>query len=117
MSPEIYAGLPRIRQETYLQSKDPIELKMVEITTKVCKYFRVAMSDVISPLRDAPTIKARQISMWFIKKNERILLRQIGYFFGGRDHSTVLYSIDTVQDLIDTDRVYKRTIENISKLL
>jgi chromosomal replication initiator protein len=35
--------------------------------------------------------------------------------FGGRDHSTVIYSIKTVQDLMETDLVFKDTVSELEK--
>lgn len=40
-------------------------------------------------------------------------LRSIGEFFGGRDHTTVIHSRETVKDLCTTDSEYKRVYEEL----
>ncbi|NNL90696.1 MAG: chromosomal replication initiator protein DnaA, partial [Saprospiraceae bacterium] len=42
-------------------------------------------------------------------------LKTIGDNFGGKDHSTVIYSINTVRDLIDTDSIFKDTVAELEK--
>jgi chromosomal replication initiator protein len=42
-------------------------------------------------------------------------LKAIGENFGGRDHSTVIYSCKTVQDLLDTDAVFQETVSDLEK--
>ena len=42
-------------------------------------------------------------------------LKAIGERFGGRDHSTVIYSCKTVQDLLDTDMIFKETVAELEK--
>jgi chromosomal replication initiator protein len=42
-------------------------------------------------------------------------LKNIGEVFGGRDHSTVIYSIKTVQDLMETDTFFKETVLELEK--
>ena len=42
-------------------------------------------------------------------------LKSIGDNFGGRDHSTVIYSCKTVQDLLDTDAVFKDNVAELEK--
>ena len=42
-------------------------------------------------------------------------LKDIGKNFGGRDHTTVLYSVKAVQDLMDTDLVFKDKVTELEK--
>ena len=42
-------------------------------------------------------------------------LKAIGEMFGGRDHSTVIYSCKTVQDLMETDAIFKDTVADLEK--
>jgi chromosomal replication initiator protein len=42
-------------------------------------------------------------------------LKSIGSNFGGKDHSTVIYSIKAVQDLMDTDTLFKETVQQLEK--
>jgi len=42
-------------------------------------------------------------------------LKNIGDAFGGRDHSTVIYSCRTVNDLIDTDTEFQKTVHELER--
>ena len=42
-------------------------------------------------------------------------LKSIGFHFGGRDHSTVIHAVQSVNDMIDTDSIFKKNVEEIKK--
>ena len=42
-------------------------------------------------------------------------LKTIGFHFGGRDHTTVMHSVQTVSDLVDTDRKFREQVEELRK--
>ena len=58
---------------------------------------------------------ARQLSMYLAKHHTNSSLKAIGDNFGGRDHSTVIYSCKTVEDLIDTDPLVKDALTELEK--
>jgi len=53
--------------------------------------------------------------MFLAKKLTNQSLKAIGERFGGRDHSTVIYSCNTVQDLMDTDNEFKTSVLELEK--
>ncbi len=53
--------------------------------------------------------------MYLAKNYTNVSLKGIGSNFGGKDHSTVLYSIKAVQDLMDTDTLFKDTVSMLEK--
>ena len=53
--------------------------------------------------------------MYLAKNYTSVSLKTIGSNFGGKDHSTVLYSIRAVQDLMDTDSLFKDTVNQLEK--
>jgi len=56
-----------------------------------------------SPRRDAPSVRARQEAMWLCKKYTLYSLPEIGRFFGGRDHTTVLHAVRKIDSMIAED--------------
>jgi chromosomal replication initiator protein len=68
-----------------------------------------------SKTRKRSIVIARQLSMYLTKNLTNNSLKAIGDNFGGRDHSTVIYSCKTVQDLIDTDVIFKDTVSELEK--
>ncbi|MBB6499237.1 chromosomal replication initiator protein DnaA [Pedobacter cryoconitis] len=93
------------------------EISMEYIQKLVCEYFEVAVDLVKSPTRKREVVQARQISMYLSKSLTKSSLKSIGAFYGGRDHSTVIYACQTVEDLIDSDKKFKGYVTDIQKKL
>ncbi|MBE7176128.1 MAG: chromosomal replication initiator protein DnaA [Mucilaginibacter polytrichastri] len=93
------------------------EISMEYIQKLVCEYFEVPVDMVKSQTRKREIVQARQISMYLSKAHTNNSLKSIGNFFGGRDHSTVIYACQTVEDLIDTDKKFKNYVNDIQKKL
>ena len=93
------------------------EISMEYIQKLVCEYFEVPVEMVKSKTRKREIVQARQISMYLAKSHTKTSLKSIGAFFGGRDHSTVIYACQTVEDLIDTDKKFKTYVQDIQKKL
>ncbi|OAQ39138.1 chromosomal replication initiation protein DnaA [Pedobacter psychrophilus] len=93
------------------------EISMEYIQKLVCEYFEVPIEMVKSKTRKREIVQARQISMYLSKSHTKTSLKSIGAFFGGRDHSTVIYACQTVEDLIDTDKKFKAYVHDIQKKL
>ena len=53
----------------------------------------------------------------FLKTIPNNSLKSIGNHFGGRDHSTVIHAVQAVNDMIDTDKIFKKNIGEINKRL
>lgn len=93
------------------------EISIEYIEKLVCEYFEISTEMVRSKTRKRDIVQARQISMYFAKNYTNASLKSIGAFFGGRDHSTVIYACQTVDDLIDTDKRFKGYVHDIRKKL
>ena len=93
------------------------EISIDYIQKLVCEYFEVPVEMVKSKTRKREIVQARQISMYLAKNHTKTSLKSIGAFFGGRDHSTVIYACQTVEDLIDTDKKFKAYVQDIQKKL
>jgi len=93
------------------------EVSIERIQKLVCEYFEVPVEMVKSKIRKREIVQARQISMYLAKSYTNSSLKSIGHFFGGRDHSTVIYACQTVEDLIETDKQFKAYVQDILKKL
>ncbi len=83
----------------------------------VADHYEVPIDKLKSQTRKRNIVLARQLSMYFAKNITNHSLKAIGDSFGGRDHSTVIYSVRAVNDMIDTDAEFKRTVKDIEKKL
>jgi chromosomal replication initiator protein len=113
---EIDLGLAKSMLKNFVKNTSR-EISMEFIQKLVCEYFEVPIDMVKSKTRKREIVQARQISMYLAKSHTKTSLKSIGQFFGGRDHSTVIYACQTVEDLIDTDKKFKAYVQDIQKKL
>ena len=91
------------------------EITLDFIKGLVADHFSVPVEKLGGKTRKRQFVIARQLSMYLAKNLTDKSLKSIGEMFGGRDHSTVIYSIKTVQDLMETDLVLKDTVAELEK--
>lgn len=91
------------------------EITVDNIKLLVADYFKVPVEKLHGKTRKRVVVIARQLSMYLAKNFTNSSLKVIGDNFGGRDHSTVIYSVKAVQDLMDTDLVFKDKVADLEK--
>ncbi len=87
------------------------------IQKTVSEFFKVTIDQLKDKTRKKEIVMARQLAMYFSKEYTNLSLKTIGYHFGGRDHSTVIHAVQTVNDLYDTDNTFKRSVDELKKKL
>jgi chromosomal replication initiator protein len=93
------------------------ELTTDAIKQMVAKQFNVSINDLTGKRRTQNIALARQVSMFLCRKHTARSFPEIGALFGGRDHSTVIHAIKSVNERINSDPVLKEQIEKIILLL
>lgn len=91
------------------------ELTVDNIKQLVAEHFSLPIDKLHAKTRKREVVIARQLSMYLAKKHTKDSLKQIGANFGGRDHSTVIYSCKTVKDLMDTDLLFRDTVQELER--
>ena len=69
------------------------------IQKKVAEYFKIKVADLFSKKRSRQIVRPRQIAMWLTKNLTSQSYPSIGEAFGGRDHTTVLHAVRTIDEL------------------
>jgi chromosomal replication initiator protein len=87
------------------------------IQKTVSEYFSVELDDLKAKTRKKEIVIARQVAMYFSKDYTNHSLKSIGYHFGGRDHSTVIHAVQSVNDMIDTNAKFRFSIDELRKKL
>ncbi len=99
--------------------KDMIRVKGSMTIEEIAKITSVVMGLKVSALTSRDRSKqvslARQVAMFLAKKHTNSTLADIGAFFGGRDHATVLSSISRIERLSIEDTNIKRTVDKLSR--
>ena len=67
------------------------------IIREICRYFRLEEDQIKGQSRSRDSLNARQIAMYLIRRMTSLSLDDNGKVFGGRDHSTVINSINKVE--------------------
>ncbi len=91
------------------------EMTIENIQKLVCDYYHVSYDRLLTKTRKRDVVLARQITMYFAKKFTKQSLKTIGDHFGGFDHTTVIHSCQTVENLMETDMEYKENIIEIQQ--
>ena len=103
-----------IRRVVNLEKK---ELNTEDIIQSVSQRYGLKVKDLTSKSRKQNIVQARQLSIYLCHKYTDTSYSQIGRIFGGRDHSTVLYSCEQVGHRISIDKDYRHEVEAIEALL
>jgi chromosomal replication initiator protein len=91
------------------------EVSVDYIQKMVCEYMNVSPELLKENTRKREVVIARQISMYLAKKYTKNSLKEIGKHFGGKDHSTVIHSIQVVDSQLEVDRKFKEEIDELKK--
>jgi chromosomal replication initiator protein len=65
-------------------------VRMADIERAVCRVFGLEAAELKSGRRNKEVSYPRMLAMWLARKHTRAALSEIGHFFGGRTHSTVV---------------------------
>ncbi|RII28617.1 MAG: chromosomal replication initiator protein DnaA [Geobacter sp.] len=88
----------------------------VEIIQKyVADQFRIKLTDMKSDKRLKTLVVPRQIAIYLCRELTKASYPEIGEKFGGKDHSTIIYSMKKVERQLTQDLELKTTIENLRR--
>jgi len=87
------------------------------IQKTVSEYFKVDLDSLKSKIKKREIVIPRQVAMYFCKRYTQLTLALIGENFGGRDHSTVIHALESVEDMMKTDSNFKSSVEELGKKL
>ncbi len=85
------------------------------VTQTVEKFFNLKENDLKSKSRSQNIAFPRQIAMYILKEYTELSLKQIGSFFGGLDHTTVLHGINKIKSGKESDPTIENIINDILK--
>ena len=102
--------------DKFLIKKDKI-ITFDSILKVVCDYFNVKLSELKSKKRSKSIAFPRQIAMYLMREKLNCSLSEIGEILGGRDHSTVLHSINTIEKKLKEDKEICEIIKILEKAL
>lgn len=90
---------------------------ITRIQRVVAEYYNVTVEDLKSKKRVATIAFPRQIAIYLSRQLTDESFPRIGMEFGGRDHSTVIHSVDKIAKEVTENKQLKNIIEEIKKKL
>ena len=84
------------------------------IIAEICKYYRIDESAIRGQQRDRNIVRGRQVAMYLIRRMSNYSYKDIGREFGDRDHTTVMHSIEQVEQRMKKDSAFAETVRDIT---
>lgn len=92
---------------------DSTTITVEDIQRLVSDHYRVRTVDLKSANRSKPLVTARQVAMFLIKKNLDKSLVEIGRYFGGKDHTTVINALKRIESQLSKDSDLKKDVDEL----
>jgi chromosomal replication initiator protein len=113
----IYNKVPNL-SETKVILKDLLNLSENKVTIDliqsiVCKFFKISKNEMLSSRRSRYLVRPRQTAVYLAKMLTSKSLPEIGREFSGRDHTTVIHSVKTIEKIRIKDNELNSNIEKL----
>jgi len=101
----------RVLKDMIPETKTHISIESIQ--EYVCEYFSIDTNKVREKTRKQEIVEARQIAMYLSKKFTDSSLKTIGLHFGGRDHSTVIHAVKTVEERMQMSKKHEHLVNEL----
>jgi chromosomal replication initiator protein len=93
------------------------QITVENIQKTVAEYYKMKVAELFSRKRTRVIVRPRQIAMWLAKNLTTMSYPAIGDAFGGRDHTTVLHAVRTIDDLRSKDNELNHDVHVLQQVL
>lgn len=98
--------------------KEPKKLITVDFIQRcVAEEFAVSLQDLKTKRRNKTIVLPRQIAMYLSRELTELSLPEIGEFFGGKDHTTVLHSYNKIKGNLDLNELLKTRVDKVIQII
>ncbi len=97
----------------YLSKSSFTKNNIQKIQQVVAEYYNITVEDLKSKKRKASIAFPRQIAIYLCRTLTNESFPKIGIQFGGRDHSTIMHSVDKIENELKTNPQFKNILENL----
>ena len=87
------------------------------IRSTVANHYKIKLSDIDSPKRNAEITLPRQVAMYLCRETTDLSLPKIGKMFGNRHYSTVIHAVEKIEESLKYDENLRENIETIKAKL
>jgi len=100
-----------VLKDMIIEGEKKITIDLIQ--KKVSEYFDTKLSDMRAKKRSKAIAYPRQIAMYLARQMTDYSLPEIGEYFGGRDHTTVIHACDKIEKELKTRRGLKESIDRL----
>jgi len=104
----------QVLSDLQINKQPPKPTKIIET---VAGYYSVTLEQLQAKDRTANLVQARQVAMYLLRTFGGMSLKEIGAYFGGKDHSTVIHAIDKITTLKKQDPTLSQDVQKITMLI
>lgn len=98
--------------------KEPKKLITVDFIQRcVVEEFGVSLQDLKTRRRQKTIVLPRQVAMYLSREFTDLSLPEIGEFFGGKDHTTVLHSYNKIKGCLKENQSLKNRVERVINII
>ncbi|PHR56926.1 MAG: chromosomal replication initiator protein DnaA [Robiginitomaculum sp.] len=94
-----------------------VKVSVADIQKGTASWFGLSKEDLLSRRKTRNIVRPRQIAMYLAKQLTSSSLPMIGQRFDGRDHTTVIHAVKTINRLIDDDPLFANEVEGLRRSL
>lgn len=104
--------------DQYFQTEDAMErLSVGQIAKCIARYFQLPLSRLVGRSRRKSVVLARSIAVYLSRHLTPSTLEEIGQFFGGRDHSTILHSYNRLESRLPDEPDLRSNVAELARIL
>ncbi len=118
-TPELYKRLNAIHGGGEVPTPKPNGdvATVSRIQRAVASHFNLTVEVMLSRGRPHRIMRPRQIAIYLCRKLTTRSLTQLGFCFGGRDHTTIIHAVRKIEKLITSDEAFAREVEEIKGMV
>ena len=113
MDQPLSIGVVQTVIQSVIKESVPVDITPETIVEHVSKYYSVSKEDIYSTKRPSNILNARQVAMYITREMTDMSLSMIGDAFGGKNHSTVLHSVNLVESKMEKDSKFSQSIREM----
>lgn len=103
----------RVLEQSRVQTGEAV----AEIAALTAKHFGIKVADLRGQSRRRAVVQARGVAMYLARQHTRASLKELGEYFGGRDHTTVLHGCRKIEELIPAEPGVQMALARLEEAL
>lgn len=102
------------------KQKEPIPPSILQVVSHVANIFNVSVEGILHKNRLKNNVEARHTAMYYIynrnaKHSRKFTKKEVGDFFGGKDHTTVIHALNNVKNWLDVYPEFAERYKHLEK--